>query len=138
VSERVSTHPIRELSPEGTAVLDRVRAISLALSGAVEKLAWGTATFRAGDRMFAHFNDNHHNDGRIAVWCAAPPGAQETLIDAAPGRFFRPPYVGHKGWVGIDLGPEVDWDEVAWVLENACRSVASRKLLAGLEDTRTN
>ena len=133
MNDRISTHPVKELSLDGAAALDRVRTISLSLPGAVEKLAWGTATFRAGDRMFAHFNDDHHNDGRIAVWCAAPPGAQETLIDAAPGRFFRPPYVGHKGWVGIDLGPSVDWDEVAWVLESAYRCVASKKLLAELE-----
>ena len=136
MNERVSTHPIRGLSPAGAAALDRVRTISLALPGAVEKLAWGTATFRAGNRMFAHFNDDHHNDGRIAVWCAAPPGAQDTLIDAAPGRFFRPPYVGHKGWVGIDLVPESDWDEVAWVVESAYRCVASKKLLAGLDGAR--
>jgi hypothetical protein len=70
---------------------------------------------------------DHHGDGRFAIWCAAPEGLQGMLVGADPERFFVPPYVGHRGWVGLRLDlPEVDWDEVAGVIEDAHAYVLDR------------
>jgi hypothetical protein len=72
------------------------------------------------------FMDNHHGDGRLAIWCAAPPGHQELLVQADPAKFFRPPYVGHRGWLGVELRAVTDWDEVAGIVEDAYATVSGR------------
>jgi len=107
--------------------LTRLRAICLALPDATEKIAWGEPTFRIRDKLFAMFTDNHHGDGRIAVWCKAPPGVQEILVGAAPQRFYRPPYVGHKGWIGIRLEGDVDWAEVAALVKDSYEMTAPKQ-----------
>jgi hypothetical protein len=76
---------------------------------------------------------NHHHDARLACWCAAPLGAQELLIEAEPTRFFRPPYVGVRGWLGVYLDVPVDWDEIADLVEDAYRTVAPKRLIAELD-----
>jgi hypothetical protein len=82
--------------------------------------------------MFA----GRHHDERVAFWCAAPPGVQEALVASDPRRFFRPPYVGGRGWVGVYLDvPGVDWAEVAELVVEAYRTVAPRRLVAGLDGT---
>jgi hypothetical protein len=73
--------------------------------------------------------DDHHEDGIFGIWCAAPPGNQEHLIAANPARFFRPPYVGHRGWLGVRLNEGVDWDELAGIVEDAFATVAPKRLL---------
>jgi len=108
--------------------LERLRQICRELPETCEKIAWGTPTFRVKDRMFAMYVDNHHGDGRVALWCKAPPGVQEILVGAAPKRFFVPPYVGHKGWIGLRLDVDVDWDEVAAHLEESYRMTAPKRL----------
>lgn len=90
--------------------VESLRRICLALSGASEKEAWGDPTFRVRDRIFAMVK---FGDGRCSLWCKAPEGSQEVLVGADPKRFFVPPYVGHKGWVGMRLDDGPDWDEVA-------------------------
>ena len=113
--------------------LGRLRQICLALPEATEKIAWGEPTFRVGGtKMFAMFTDNHHGDGRVALWCKAPPGVQEMLVNAAPKRFYVPPYVGHKGWIGVRLDVEVDWDEVADLVADAYRMTAPKRLVTAL------
>lgn len=82
--------------------------------------------------MFAMYMNNHHNDGRIALWLKASRGAQEQLIAADPERFFRPPYVGTQGWIGLHLNRNTD-AEVANCVREAYRLVAPKKLLALLE-----
>ena len=72
---------------------------------------------------------NHHGDGRFAIWCAAPEGAQRMLVDAGPERFFVPPYVGHRGWVGVRLDRGLDWDEIAGIAEDAYAEVAPARLV---------
>jgi len=72
---------------------------------------------------------NHHGDGRFAIWCAAPEGMQKMLVDADPERFFVPPYVGHRGWLGMRLDRALDWDEVAGIVEDAYAEVAPPKLV---------
>ncbi len=71
--------------------------------GSDRKEAWGAPTFRVRDKLFCHFRDNHHGDGRIAIWCKAAPGDQELLVESRPKLFFLPPYVGPSGWVGMVL-----------------------------------
>src|SRR2546430_12892531 len=108
-------------------LLEQVREGCLALPEATEQPGPMTA-FKVRDKTFAWFLDNHHGDGRIAVWCKAPPGAQQILVGDDPQRFFVPPYVGPKGWVGIrlDVG-QVDWDEVAEVVADSYRMTASKR-----------
>ena len=107
------------------SALDRVREICLALPGTTEKVSHGELAWFVGGRQFANIADHHHDD-RVAVWCAAPPGMQESLVESAPERFFRPPYVGHRGWVGIYLDVEVDWDEIGTILTDAHALIAAK------------
>ena len=79
-------------------------------------------------KTFAMFADHHHNDARTALWFAGPPGAQEGLVASAPARFFRPPYVGPRGWVGIVLDGRTDWKEIEVLLIDAYAHVAPKKL----------
>ena len=106
--------------------VDRLRAICLALPEAVEE-TWGDPTFRVRDRIFALVR---HGDGRLSFWCKAPEGSQMVLVGADPDRFFVPPYVGHKGWVGVQLDPEPDWAEVAALVRRSYRLIAPKRLSA--------
>ena len=101
------------------AQLAKVRAFVGALADAIERDSHGSPGFFRGKRCFAYFCDDHHRDGRIALWCAAPAGAQAMLVDSDPDAYFVPPYVGHQGWVGVRLDRELAWDQVAAVLEAA-------------------
>jgi predicted DNA-binding protein (MmcQ/YjbR family) len=83
--------------------LQRVRKICLSLLETTEKISHGEPTFFVKKRVFAMFSNNHHGDGHVAVWLPAPPGLQEVLIDEAPNAYYRPPYVGGGGWIGIEL-----------------------------------
>lgn len=112
--------------------LAAVRQICLDLPEATEKLSHSSPTFFVR-RTFVMFHDDHHGDGRLAIWCAAPDGAQALMVESEPERFFVPPYVGHRGWLGVRLDVDVDWDEVAAIVEDAYRTVAPRKLVAMLD-----
>ncbi len=110
-------------------VLTKVRRRCLALPEVVERPSHGTPTFFVrGKRSFASLWDDHHGDGRLALWCAAPAGVQEALVAEEPARFFRPPYVGSRGWLGVDLRVSPDWDEVDAILRDAYRVVAPAAL----------
>lgn len=114
--------------------LQRVRAACLALPEATERLSHGSpAWFVRGKKTFVMYLDDHHGDGRLALWCAAPPGLQAELVDQEPVRFFRPPYVGHRGWIGVRLDRDPDWDEIAAICEDAYRQVAPKTLIALLD-----
>ncbi|MBY0503518.1 MAG: MmcQ/YjbR family DNA-binding protein [Bryobacteraceae bacterium] len=106
--------------------LRRVRRICLTLPETTEKLSHGEPTFFARKKVYCMFANNHHNDGHIAVWIAAEPGAQATLMQANPRAYFRPPYVGVKGWVGVELS-EVSDEELAQHLFAAHRLIAPPK-----------
>ena len=111
-------------------VLERIRAICLALPETSERLSHGAPTFFVREkRAFLMVLTNFHGDGRFAIWCAAEAGVQEMLVEADPERFFRPPYVGHRGWLGVMLHGKVDWDEVAGIVEDAFATVAPKQLL---------
>ena len=100
-------------------ILERVRAICHGFEGTTEKVSHGEPSFFVAGRQYAMMDSYHHGSAHVSVWCAAPPGAQEVLIAAKPERFFRPPYVGHRGWVGIYLDGDPDWNEVAGVIADA-------------------
>jgi hypothetical protein len=115
---------------ERKQMLERLRAIGLGLPEASERLSHGAPSFFVREKKcFLMLLDDHHGDGRFAIWCAAPPGNQELLVQADPERFFRPPYVGHRGWLGMMLHGPVDWDEVAGIVEDAFATVAPKSLL---------
>lgn len=103
---------------------DRLREICLALPEAVEKTAWGDPTYRIGDKIFAM---EKRGDGRVSVWCKAPPGSQQVLVGADPERFFVPPYVGHKGWVGMRLDADPDWREVSALVGRSYGLIAPKR-----------
>jgi hypothetical protein len=114
--------------------LKRVRAICLALPETNERPSHGSPAFFVRDRKtLAMFLDNHHGDGRLAIWCPAPPGVQGELVRQEPDRFFVPAYVGYRGWLGVRLDVDVEWDEVADIVEDAYRLVAPKKLVAQLD-----
>lgn len=114
---------------------ERVRRICLALPEVSERDSHGSpAFFIRGRKGFVHlWADGHHDAGFPQLWCAAPPGAQHELIAADPQRFFRPPYVGHRGWLGVRLDHDPDWTEIAEVCRDAYRTVAPKVLIAELD-----
>ncbi len=115
-------------------VLTRVRGICMDLPEVTERLSHGAPTWFIRDKKtFVMFHNDHHGDGILGIWAAAPPGAQESLIASDPSRYYRPAYVGHRGWVGIRLEGKVNWDEVDVVIEDAYRTVAPTKLVALLD-----
>jgi hypothetical protein len=114
--------------------VERLRAICLALPGASERISHGEVAFFAG-KQFVAVDDHHHGTDRLAFWCPAPPGGQEQLIAEDPVRFFRPPYVGHRGWIGVRIDLDPDWDEITEIVRDAYRQVATTRLLAELDST---
>lgn len=115
--------------------LVRLRKKALAFPEAHEVEAWGAPTFRVKNKLFAMFADkgDHHGAGRNAVWIKASSSNQSLMIAAHPDRFFKPPYVGPSGWVGVWLNNDTDWDEVTSLLEDGYRMTAPKKLIALLE-----
>ena len=113
--------------------LARLRRLCLALPEAHEKEAWGAPTFRVKDKLFAHYRNDHHADGRAPAWCKSVPERQLDLVEADPERFFVPPYVGPSGWVGVRLDRKPDWAMVEELLEEGYRLVAPKRLIAELD-----
>jgi hypothetical protein len=107
--------------------LSRVRELCTSLPDVTEKISHGFPTYFVKKKCFAYFLDNHHNDGRLALWCMAPPGAQAMLVDSDSDYYFVPPYVGHQGWVGVRLDKDNEWSQIAAVLENAYETRAAKK-----------
>lgn len=113
--------------------LDRLRALCLALPEVTERPSHGEPTWFVRDKkVFVSYADHHHDD-RLGFWAAAPVGAQEELVASAPQRYFRPPYVGHRGWVGGYLDVPIDWADIAAIVEDAYRCIASKTLVARLD-----
>jgi len=111
-----------------------MRALCMALPEVTERLSHGSPTWFIRDKKtFVMFVDDHHGDGILGIWCAAPPGVQEALVDEEPERFFRPPYVGHRGWLGVRLNRDPDWDEMESIVEDAYRMVAPKTLIKQLD-----
>ena len=119
-----------------TDALERVRALCLALPEAHEVEAWGEPTFRVRNKIFVMYAaaSNHHGAGHHAVWCKATPTNQQLMIASDPDRYFSPPYVGPKGWIGMRLDGRVRWAAVDELVRDAYRLTAPKKLLASLDD----
>jgi hypothetical protein len=116
-------------------MLDRLRTICLPLPEVTERPSHGAPTFFVRDRtaFVTLWADGHHDLDVPHLWCAAPPGAQEELVAADPERFFRPPYVGHRGWLGVRLDGAPDWGEIAELCQDAYRTVAPKTLVKRLD-----
>ena len=109
--------------------LDRVRKACLELPQTSERLSHGgPAFFIRGKKCFVMFLNDHHDDGRLAIWCAAPDGVQAEMVETDPERFFRPPYVGHLGWLGVQL-PGIDDAELNAICREAFLTVAPKTLI---------
>ena len=120
-------------------MLARLRDICLALPETSERLSHGAPTFFVREkRAFLMVLTNHHGDGRFAVWCAAPKGMQSLLVEADSERFFVPPYVGHRGWLGVRLDRRIHWDELAGIVEDAYAEVAPSKLVEAARGTASS
>lgn len=109
--------------------LRRVRRICSALPATTEKLSHGEPTFFVQKKVFVMFADNHHNDGHVAVWIAAQPGLQASLIKADPKTYFKPPYVGVRGWIGVEL-EHISDENLAAHIHEAWYLIAPRKMKA--------
>jgi hypothetical protein len=119
----------------GEKHVDRVRRICLELPETWEKLSHGEPTFFVGKRVFAMCSINHHNDGHIAVTVPLPLGVQAVLIESSPKKFYKPPYVGPSGWVGIEL-PRVSDKELALHIREAWLLIAPEKLHSLLSESK--
>ena len=118
-----------------TDLAERLRVICMALPEVTERPSHGAPTWFVRDKksFVTLWADGHHADDFAHLWCAGLPGAQASLIAANPGRFFRPPYVGGRGWIGVRLDGDVDWAELAELCADAYRAVAPAKLIALLD-----
>jgi hypothetical protein len=127
----VMAHPIVS-TPRLERAMTRIRPVALALPGVVERVSHGSPTFFTAEgrkgRTFASVHDEREwYEGRLCLWAACSKELQEALVSGGPERFFVPPYVGHRGWIGLRLDlEEVDWDEVAGVIEDAHAYVVDR------------
>lgn len=108
--------------PTTQACLQRLRDLFLALPGVTERLSHGEPAWFAGKQV-ATFADGHHDD-RVGFWAAAPEGAQQHWIALDPNRFFRPPYVGGRGWIGVYLDVDQDWDDIDEIVRAAHALIA--------------
>ena len=108
----------------------------MALPDVTEKIAWGEPTWRAG-KIFAQMDTHHHGAEHVAVWLPARPGVQEELVAEDAAHYFRPPYVGHKGWIGVRIDNRPDWNAVASLVADAYRQVATPRQRAVLDAART-
>ena len=107
----------------------RVRSVCLSFPQATERLSHGSPAFFVGKQFVALWSGGHHEHDFPHLWCAAPPGAQEAAVVEDPARYFRPPYVGGRGWIGMRLDGELDDEELATVLEEAYCAVAPKRLV---------
>ena len=131
--KRPLTHPVKVIAARDMPLVNRLRKICLALPEAGERLSHGEPTWFAGrGKVFAMLDNHHHGAEHLSVWLPQPVGVQESLVELDPTRFFRPPYVGSRGWVGVVLDTKPDWKMVAELVREAFACVAARKLVAKL------
>lgn len=125
--------PPRLENDVSTESLTRLRRLCLSLPETTERLSHGEPTWFVRDKKTFVMYADHHHDDRVGFWSAAPPGEQQAQVASAPERFFVPPYVGGRGWLGVWLDVPVDWTEIAEVVREAYRCVAPARLVAALD-----
>jgi len=114
--------------------LEEIRRIAFALPEVTERISHGAPCFFIRDKKtLCYFHNDHHGDERLCIWAPAPLGVQAEIVAQEPERFFVPPYVGGRGWIGVILNVDPDWEEVAGILEDSYRMVAPKKLIAELD-----
>jgi hypothetical protein len=113
---------------EDHALLEQIRQYCLLLPETTERVSHGSPTFFVRDKKsFVQYHNNHHDDGRIALWCSAQPGIQPMLVESNPDIYFLPPYVAHLGWIGLRLDRNAGWEEIASVIGDAYLTKAPAK-----------
>ncbi len=123
------------MAKTAAALVERLRKICLSLPEVTERPSHGAPTFFVKNKTFLTVWANGHHDHTFPhLWCAARPGAQEMLIADDPDRIFRPPYVGHRGWIGVRLDGKPDWGQIEDLCDNAFRVVAPTRLVAMLDE----
>ena len=116
--------------------IERVRHICLTFPETVERPSHGEPTFFVrGKKVLVMFANNHHGDGRIAVWLPASPGLQEVLVETQPETFFKPPYVGVRGWIGIELN-QISDEDLQFYIRSGWFLIAPKKLQAQFNETQ--
>lgn len=116
--------------------VERLRRLCLALPESTERLSHGEPSFFVRDKkQFVMLDTHHHGAEHLGFWCAAPPGVQQELIAENPEQYFRPPYVGHRGWIGVRIDRGPDWAEITEIVRDAYRQVAPKALSAQLDET---
>jgi len=132
VTARKSTAPKtqRAAKKDNGTQLKRLRRLCLSMPGAIEKISHGEPTFFTPKRVFAMFSNNHHGDGHIAVWLPVGPGAQDALIEESPQIYYKPPYVGPSGWVGVELSKVAD-DQLGALIREAFHLMVAKDRQAG-------
>ncbi len=116
-----------------TPILERARRLCLSWPDTTERLSHGEPTWFVRDKkVFVMFADQHHDD-RVGFWCAAPAGEQQAQVASAQDRFFVPPYVGGRGWLGVWLDVALDWTEIEEIVRDAYRQIAPKRLVAELD-----
>jgi len=115
-------------SPSHNALFEKIRTLCLSLPGTSERISHGAPSFFINEKLsFVQYRVNHHGDGRIALWCSAPSGAQSLFIETRPEIYFRPPYVGHLGWIGVRLDQDATWSDISGMIEDAYLNRAPKK-----------
>lgn len=125
-------------TPKTPHPLDRVRKIALALPEATERPSHGEPAWFVRNKLFATWEDHHHGDPVVGLWVKAAPGLQQILVQADPARYYRPKYVGHAGWIGVNMEADVDvdWPHVEDLIRDSYRMTAPKRLLTGLDPRR--
>lgn len=114
--------------------LERTRAVISKWPETSEKISHGSPTWWGGKKTFASFHDNHHGDGRVALWVKAPLELRDDLVATNPAGLFVPPYVGPSGWIGIELDGSVPWTVIEDMLLRGYKMVAPKRALRALEE----
>jgi hypothetical protein len=126
-----STETMPRLKP-----LDRVRKICLALPETIERPSHGEPAWFVRGKLFATWEDHHHGDPIVGLWVKGAPGLQELLVENEPARYYRPKYVGHKGWIGVNMEPAgrggIDWGQVEDLIRDSWRMTAPTRLAASV------
>ena len=125
------------MSTDPASTLERLRAICLALPEVSERVSHGSPSFFIRDKkVLCSFHPREiHGEHGMSIWAPAPIGTQDQLVEHEPERFYRPPYVGARGWIGVRLDRDVDWDEIESIVRDAYRLVAPKTLARQLEQT---
>jgi hypothetical protein len=119
---------LKEASAVDLALFERIRECCLSFPGTSERFSHGAPTFFIDEKKsFVQYHVNHHGDGKIGLWCAAPAGMQSMLVESEPEIYYVPAYVGHLGWIGLRLDRNAEWEEIAGMISEAYLTRAPRK-----------